>query len=71
MVVPEWFKNQVSSTSVREAVRQGQCIGMIVPMNVADFIEEERIYLEDPSKLVAYSLTQCTGFPCCSFVGTG
>ncbi|GAU92541.1 hypothetical protein RvY_04610 [Ramazzottius varieornatus] len=49
VVVPEWFKNQVSSTAVREAVRQGQCIGMIVPMNVAEFIEEERIYLEDPN----------------------
>ncbi|OQV17544.1 putative Nicotinamide/nicotinic acid mononucleotide adenylyltransferase 1 [Hypsibius exemplaris] len=47
VIVPEWFPNQVSSTSIRAAVRKGLCIGMLVPMTVAAYIKQHRLYHGD------------------------
>ncbi|XP_055332715.1 uncharacterized protein LOC129584544 [Paramacrobiotus metropolitanus] len=50
IIVPEWFENNVSSTSIRNAVQEGRCIGMLVTMSVVDYIREHRLYLDDETQ---------------------
>lgn len=48
-LVPQLIQNDVSSTKVRLFLRRGLSVRYLLPSAVVDYIEENRLYLEDGS----------------------
>ncbi|XXG50577.1 hypothetical protein AAC387_Pa02g4562 [Persea americana] len=45
IVVDEMVPNQISSTRVRECIMRGQSVKYLMPDEVIDYINEQRLYL--------------------------
>lgn len=49
-LVTEWVRNEISATSIRQALRNGQSVKYLVPDPVIAYIKQHNIYTEETER---------------------